>query len=475
MSHSNSNDPTPPESSQSSSAGKPNKLAFFFQFGKYRTNVRTEVVAGITTFMTMAYILAVNPGILSNAIFLQQPGDLFGELVIATAISSAVATVVMGLLANYPFALAPGMGLNAFFAFSVVAGLGINWRVALAAVFIEGVVFIALTLSSLRSQIITAIPECIKQATAAGIGLFLAYIALSGDPQAGGAGLIVANPATKTALGNLAQPQTLMAITGILLTSALIARRIKGALLWGILATACLGWILGVSPWPSGIVAWPQWPADLFGQALSGLGELSGVNIWDFLAVCFVFLFVDLFDTVGTLAGVGVQAGYINPQGQLPRAKEALLADAIGTTVGAIFGTSTVTTYIESAAGVSEGGRTGFTSIVVAILFFLSIFLIPLFSAIPAFATAPALIIVGVLMAGNVRNIHWDDPAESIPSFLTILMMPLTFSIAEGLAIGLITYPLIKAFQGKIHETTPAVWLLAGVFVLRFVLMAFPA
>jgi AGZA family xanthine/uracil permease-like MFS transporter len=330
---------------------------------------------------------------------------------------------------------------------------------------------IALTVSNVRTYVVNAIPECLKQATAAGIGLFLAYIALSGDPKTGGAGLIVANPATKTALGDLSQPPTLMAIAGILLTTAFVARRIQGALLWGILATALLGWILGVAPWPKGIIAFPQWPGDLVGQSIIGLGQLAQTNLWDLLAVVFVLAFVDLFDTVGTLSGVGIQGGYIDENGELPRAGKTLIADACGTTIGAVLGTSPVTTYIESAAGVAEGGRTGFTSVIVAALFTLSVFFIPLLAAVPAFATAPALIIVGVLMAGNVRLIRWDDPAESIPSFLIILLMPLTYSIAEGLAIGFITYPLIKAFQGKGHEISLAVWILAGIFVLRFVMM----
>jgi AGZA family xanthine/uracil permease-like MFS transporter len=444
----------------------------YFKFAELGTNLRTEVIAGITTFVTMAYILVVNPNILSNAIFLQQPNDLFGELVIATAISSAIATILMGLLANYPFALAPGMGLNAFFAFSVVIGLGINWRTALAAVLVEGVIFIGLTLSSVRSKIITSIPECLKRATAVGIGLFIAYIGLSGDPATGGAGIIVANDSTKTALGSLAQPQTLMALVGLLITAALIARRIKGALLLGILATAILGWILGIAAPPQGIVALPQLPVDLVGQAFVGFSQLNGNNLANFLAIMFVFLFVDLFDTVGTLTGVGLQAGMINDRGELPKATEAFMADAIGTTAGAILGTSTVTTYIESAAGVSEGGRSGFTAIVAAGLFILSIFFIPLFSAIPGFATAATLVIVGVLMTGNVVGIHWSDPAESIPCFLTILLMPLTYSIAEGLAIGFITYPLIKSFQGKAQEVSLGVWILAAVFVLRFILLA---
>jgi AGZA family xanthine/uracil permease-like MFS transporter len=448
------------------------RIARFFKFEEYRTTMRTEVLAGVTTFMTMAYILVVNPAILSDAIFLQKSGDLFNELAIATAISAAIATLLMGLVSNYPFAMAPGMGLNAFFTFSIVQGLGINWHVALTAVLLEGFLTIALTVSNVRTYVVNAIPECLKQATAAGIGLFLAYIALAGDPKTGGAGLIVANPATKTALGDLSQPQTLMAIAGILITSALVARRIKGALLWGILATALLGWILGTAPWPQGIIAFPQWPGNLLGQSVIGLGRLGQTNLWDLLAVVFVLAFVDLFDTVGTLSGVGIQGGYIDENGELPRAGKTLIADACGTTIGAVLGTSPVTTYVESAAGVAEGGRTGFTSAIVAALFTLSVFFIPLLAAVPAFATAPALIVVGVLMAGNVRLLRWDDPAESIPAFLTILMMPLTYSIAEGLAIGFITYPIVKAFQGKAREISLAVWVLAGIFVLRFVMMA---
>lgn len=446
-------------------------IARFFKFEENQTNFRQEVLAGVTTFMAMAYILAVNPSILSNAIFLQQPSDLFGELAIATALSSAIATLIMGLVSNYPFALAPAMGLNAYFAFSVVKGLGVDWRVALSAVFIEGLIILGLTVTNVRSAIITAIPECLKRATAVGIGLFIAYIGLSGDPKFGGAGIIVANETTKTALGSFNQPPTLMACAGILITAALLARRIKGALLLGVLATALLGWILGIAPWPKGIVALPPWPGHLLGQAVFGLGQIFQTNIWNFLAILLVFLFVDVFDTIGTLMGVGLQAGYINEKGELPRAGRAMMADSIGIPVGAVLGTSTVSTYIESAAGVSEGGRTGLTAVVVAALFAVSVFFIPVISAIPSFATAPVLVIVGVLMAENIEGIHWNDPAESIPSFLTILLMPLTYSIAEGLAIGFITYPLLKAFQGKAHELTLGMWILAGVFALRFVQM----
>ncbi|NJO39512.1 MAG: NCS2 family permease [Cyanobacteria bacterium RU_5_0] len=473
MSRSTELDPNPTPDNPTPNRPSPEEgaIARFFKFAELRTNLRTEIIAGITTFVTMAYILVVNPSILSNAIFLQQPGDLFGELVIATAVSSAIATLILGLMSNYPFAMAPGMGLNAFFAFTVVLTLGIDWRLALSAVLVEGLLLIALTASSVRSLMITTIPECLKRATAVGIGLFIAYIGLSGDPATGGAGIIVANEATKTALGDLGAPQTLMAIAGLLITSALVARRLKGALLLGILATAILGWILQISPPPQGIVAVPQMPVDLIGQAFVGFSQLNSTNLTNFIAVVFVLMFVDLFDTVGTLAGVGLQAGMVDEKGELPRSGRAFVGDSIGTTVGAIMGTSTVTTYVESASGVAEGGRSGFTAVVVAAFFLLSVLFIPLFAAIPGFATAATLVIVGVLMASNVVGINWFDPAESIPSFLTILLMPLTFSIAEGLAAGFITYPLIKAFQGKAHEINIAVWILAAVFVSRFVLL----
>ena len=439
-------------------------IAQFFGFRELQTTMRTEILAGITTFVTMAYILAVNPGILSDAVFLQEPGDLFGELVMATALSAALATLVMGLYAKLPFALAPGMGINAYFAFAVVLGLGIDWRVALTAVFIEGIIFILLTISNLRSKIVTAIPECIKHATSAGIGLFIAYIALKN------AGIIIASEATFTTLGDLKNPAVLVAVIGILVTAAFVARRITGALLWGMLATALLGWIIGAAPWPSGFIGVPPLPTDLFGQAFVGFGTVLSTNAWQLFGIVFVLLFVDLFDTIGTLAGLGTKAGYINEKGQFPGAEKAFMADAVGTTAGAVLGTSTVTTYIESASGISEGGRSGFTAVVTAILFAVAILFIPLLSGIPAFATAPALVIVGVLMMTGVRHVRWDDPAESIPSFLTILIMPLSFSIAEGLAMGLITFPLIKAFQGKSQETTVGMWILAVIFILRFAL-----
>lgn len=446
-------------------------IAHYFEFDFYKTNFKTEILAGITTFMTMGYIVVVNPIVLSNAIFLQQPGDLFSQLAVATVVASAVGTFCMAIFANYPFGLAPGMGTNAFFAFSVVLGLKIDWRLALSCVFVQGLIFIALTFTDVRRLLITAIPLTLKHATAGGIGLFIAYIGLSGDVQKGGAGLIVANEVTKTAFGSLSQPNTLVAVVGILITSAFVVRRVKGALLWGIFATALLSWILGVAPWPKGIFAVPQVPTDLFGQAITGLVHLNASNFIDWVAVLFVFLFVDIFDTIGTLTGVGMRAGYIGPDGELPRANKALMADAVATTVGPLFGTSSVTAYVESVAGVSEGGRTGFTALTVAVLFVLALFFIPVFQAIPAFATTPTLMIVGVMMLAEVIEIRWDDLAEAIPAFLTIFMIPLTYSIAEGLSIGFISYPLIKAFQGKAHEVSKATWIIAGIFVARFIFM----
>lgn len=440
------------------------KISNFFKFTQNKTNFYTEIIAGFTTFLTMAYILIVNPAILSEAIYLQQPEDLFAELVIATALSAAFATLIMGLLANYPLALAPGMGLNAFFTFSVVQGLGISWQVALTAIFFEGIIFILLTLTNIRRYLVKVIPLCLKQATAAGIGLFIAYIALTNS------NIIISSETTTTTLSLLNQPNTIIAILGTLITGGLVSRRVKGALLWGIIGTALLAWLLGISAKPTGILGIPQFPQDLFGQAIIGITQIDVNQIWELITIIFVFFFVDLFDTLGTLTGVGTQAGYIDEKGEFPRINQALMADALGTTFGAILGTSTVTTYIESAAGVSEGGKTGFTAIIVAILFILSIFFIPLISAIPTIATVPALLMVGVLMMSNVKEIHWHDPAEAIPSFLTILVMPLSYSIAEGLAVGLITYPLMKICQGKARETSLLLWILAAIFLLRFIL-----
>lgn len=442
-----------------------NKIARYFDFSRLRTNWRTEVIAGFTTFITMAYILVVNPAILSNAIFLNESGDLFGELAIATALSASLATAIMGFYAKLPFGLAPGMGINAYFTFAVVLGLGVDWRAALGAVFIEGLIFIALTVGKVRSQIIATIPDCLKNATTAGIGLFIAYIALQGS------GLIVTNEATLTGLGDLRSGQSAVVLLGLIVTIALVARRVAGSLLWGILATAIFAWGFGLAPLPEGIASIPSFPSNLFGQAFAGLGQLASIGFFEAASIVFVLLFVDLFDTVGTLAGLGAKSGYINDEGRFPGVEKAMMADAVGTTAGAVMGTSTVTTYIESAAGISEGGRSGFTAVVVALLFFISILFTPLLAGIPGFASAPALIIVGSLMMSGVRRINWDDPAEAIASFLTILIMPLSFSIAEGIAMGLIAYPLIRLFQGRANEVSIGLWVLAVIFIARYALM----
>lgn len=446
-------------------------IARYFKFEQYGANFRTEMLAGLTTFMTMGYILVVNPLILSDAIFLQQPKDLFSELIFNTAVASAVGTLAMALLARYPFALAPGMGINAFFAYSVVIGLGFSWQTALACVLVEGIIFILLTITDIRRHLITAVPEGIKLATTVGIGLFLAYIGLGGATETGGAGLVVANEVTKTGFGSFREPATLMATIGIFLTAFLMLRRVKGALLWGIIGTALLGWVFGIATPPAGIVAIPNLPSHLFGQAIIGLSGVNAGNFWDFLAAMLVFLFVDMFDTIGTLAGVGKQAGYIDENGELPRANNALLADAIGTTAGAVLGMSTVTTFVESAAGIAEGGRTGFTALVVAVLFIISLLFGPIFEAIPAFATAPALLIVGVLMTMSVVYIKWDDLSEAIPAFLTIFFIPFGFSIAAGLSAGLVAYPILKAFHGKQSEVPLVTWILAAIFVARYAFM----
>lgn len=466
LQESNSPQPSPPPYT-----GWQAKVARYFKFDFYRTNFRTEILAGLTTFMTMAYILVVNPLILSDAIFLSQPKDLFAEQVFATAISAAIATFAMALIARYPFALAPGMGLNAFFAYSVVLTLGIDWRLALSAVLVEGLIFIALTLTRVRSQIFDAVPTTLKTATSVGIGLFIAYIGLAGKPEAGGAGLIVASKVTMTTLGSLRQPNALLAIAGIIITTAFLVRRVKGALLWGVLTTAVLGWVLRVTPAPQGFIQLPTLPTHLFGQAFLGLSGLNGSNFIDFVAVLLVFLFVDIFDTVGTLSGVGTKAGYIREDGKLPRVNQSLFADAVGTTVGAVIGTSAVTTYAESAAGVAEGGRTGFASIITGSLFVLAILFVPVFQAIPAYATTPALVITGVLMTAGALDIRWGDFAEAIPAFLTIFFIPFSFSIATGLSVGFITYPIAKTLQGKAHEVSLATWILAAVFIARFVFM----
>jgi AGZA family xanthine/uracil permease-like MFS transporter len=430
-------------------------LEKFFRLKENGTSVRTELLAGMTTFMTMAYILAVNPDILSAA------GMDKGAVFSATVLASVVATLVMAFLAKLPFALAPGMGLNAFFAFTVVLGMGHSWQFALTAVFIEGLIFILLTVGNVREMIVNSIPMNLKHAISVGIGLFIAFLGLKG------AGIIVSNPATYLALGDIVHvsdnPGPLLALVTLLITGVLLALKVKGALLIGILAGTILGFPLGVTKLPAHFDLTPPSLGPGFLQF-----EWKEVFTIDMLLVVFTFLFVDIFDTVGTLVGVSSKANMLDEQGRIPRVKQAFFADAIGTTVGAMLGTSTVTTYVESAAGVNEGGRTGLTSLTVAILFFLALFLSPLFLMIPGVATAPALIIVGAMMLTPVKNIELDDFTESIPAFLTMIMMPLSHSISEGILFGVLSYVLLKIFTGRYRELSITTILLAVLFLLKF-------
>ncbi|MFN0085660.1 MAG: NCS2 family permease [Blastocatellia bacterium] len=421
-----------------------------FKLSENGTTIRTEVAAGATTFLTMAYIIFVNPTILNEA------GVPFSGALFATCVSAAVGSILMGLLANYPFALAPGMGLNAYFTYSVVLGLGYDWRVAMGAVFISGIAFLILTLARIRAMIVDAIPMTMKTAVAAGIGLFIAFIGLKN------AGVIAASPATFVTLGAVISKPVLLALGGLLITAALMARGFKSAIIIGILAVTTGAIALRLSGLPDGLVRMPDVRSTFMQLDVAGALRLG---VFD---VIFVFLFVDLFDTIGSLMGLGRQAGYLTPEGKMPRASLALLADAIATIVGAVFGTSTVVTYIESATGVSEGGRTGLTSVVVGGLFLLAAFFSPLAGAIPPIATAPALIIVGSLMISAVKSVPWDDLTESIPAFITMLAMPLTFSIANGLALGFILYPLLKLLTGRWREASPLAYLLAVLFIFRY-------
>jgi AGZA family xanthine/uracil permease-like MFS transporter len=363
----------------------------------------------------------------------------------------------MGLLANYPFALAPGMGLNAYFAYTVVKTMGYDWRVALGAVFISGVAFLILTLARIRAMIVDAIPMTMKTSVAAGIGLFIAFIGLKN------AGVIAASPATFVTLGHVTSKPTLLALGGLIVTAALMARGYRAAIIIGVFLVTAAAILLNLSKSPTSALQTPDVSSTFMKLDLGGALRLGAFD------VIFIFLFVDLFDTIGSLMGLGRQAGYLTPDGKMPRVNRALFADAIATIVGSIFGTSTVVTYIESATGVSEGGRTGLTAVTVAALFVLAMFFAPVAGAIPPIATAPALIIVGSLMIGAVTSIKWEDMTEAIPAFLTMLAMPLTFSIANGLALGFIFYPLLKVLTGRWREASPLVYVLAGLFVLRYV------
>ncbi|MFW5796822.1 MAG: NCS2 family permease [Alkalispirochaeta sp.] len=426
----------------------------YFQLKEHNTTVRVEVIAGITTFLTMAYILAVNPSILSAT---GMPAD---SLFTATALASLVGTLFMALVAKLPFALAPGMGLNAFFAFAVVQGMGYSWQFALTAVFLEGIIFLVLSFFNIREAIIDLIPANIKRAISVGIGLFIAFIGMQN------AGIIVNSDATLVGLGSLGDPVALLAVVGLVLTVVMLAFKVTGALLWGILITTVIGIPIGVTNIEGfRLVSAPPSLAPIFFQF-----DFSQVFTLDMAIVLFTFLFVDIFDTVGTLVGVSTKAGMMTADGKIPRAKQALLADAVGTTVGAILGTSTVTTYVESAAGVEEGGRTGLTSLVTSGLFLLALFLSPLFLIVPGAATAPALILVGVFMLSPVREIDFTDITEAVPAFLTMVMMPFAYSIAEGIVWGLVSYAIVKTLSGKAKDVSIATYVLAAILILTFII-----
>lgn len=450
----------------------------FFKLKERGTNVKTEVIAGITTFMTMAYILAVNPSMLSAA------GIDATAALIATCLASFVGTLCMALLANYPFALAPGMGLNAYFAFTVCGAMGYDWRVALAAVAVEGIIFIILSLTNVREAIFNAIPSTLKKGVSAGIGLFIAFIGLQG------AHLVVNNDSTLVSYVNFTGNfhtegiAAILALIGLFITAILYIKNVKGSILIGILAT----WILGMICQATGLyvvtpdagfyslypsIAFTDFSSygSLFGQVFVGFKGISSAGIVNFIVVLFAFLFVDMFDTIGTLVGVATKANMLDENEKLPKIKQALLADAIATTTGAVFGTSTTTTYVESSAGVGEGARTGLASIVTSLLFLLAIPFAPIFTAIPGFATAPALIFVGFLMVMAITDIKFDDLTESIPAYLCLIAMPLMYSISEGIAIGVISYVILNACTGKVKKITPLMWVLAVLFVCKYIFL----
>lgn len=429
----------------------------FFKIKENGSTFKTEIIAGITTFMTMAYILAVNPDILSAA------GMDKGAVFIATCISAVIGTLVMALVAKLPFALAPGMGLNAFFAFSVVLGMGYSWEFALTAVLLEGLIFIVLTAFNIREMIVNAIPKNLKFAISAGIGLFIAFIGLKG------AGVIVNNDATLVSLApDLSHSSVSIALIGIVVTGVLLALKVKGALLIGIFVSTVVGIPMGVTKLPDHLLELPTWSKM---EPIFFKFDFSNVFSKDMLIVLFTFLFVDMFDTVGTLVGVTSKAGMLTKDGKVPRVKSALFADAIGTTFGAVLGTSTVTTYVESASGVAEGGRTGMTALSTAAMFFLALFLSPLFLMIPAAATAPALFLVGLFMLSPVKNIDLDDITEALPAFFTIIMMPLTYSIADGIIFGMLAYVVLKLLTWRLKDVSLMMYALAFLFLIKFLPM----
>lgn len=427
-----------------------------FGFDPAQHKVRTEILAGVTTFLTMAYILAVNPGIFSALEPLGMPTD---AVYTATVLASVVGSLVMALYARKPFALAPGMGINAFFVFSVCLGMGRTWQFALTAVFIEGIIFILLSFFKIRELIANAIPACLKSAIGGGIGLFIAYIGLQN------CGIIIADESTQVALANFDKPSILLALIGLVICGLMVVRNVRGGLLWGILLTSLIGIPMGVTHLDT-IFSMPPSLSPVFLQF-----EWDHVLSWDMLVVVITFLFVDLFDTIGTVIAVSLKTGMVDKDGKIEGVGRMLMADAVATAAGACLGASTTTTYVESVAGVAVGGRTGLTPFVVAVCFALSLFFGPLFLAIPAAATGPALVIVGVMMCANVVAVNWADYSEAIPAFVTMLMMPLSYSISDGIMLGVIMFVLMKAGTGKkgLRQISPTVWVLFGLFVLRYV------
>ena len=436
-----------------------NFLTNVFGFNPEKHNFRTEIVAGITTFLTMAYILAVNPGI-----FGALEGMPKGAVFTATALAALIGTLVMALYAKKPFALAPGMGLNAFFVFTVCLTMGHSWQFALTAVFLEGILFIILTLTKVRSWILNAIPLTLKHAIGAGIGLFIAFIGLQN------AGIIANSDATLVVLGDICHGTALLAVIGLVITAALVILKVKGGILLGILATTVIGLFIkdpstgeAITKF-SGLVSTPDSVSPIFCKF-----EWGQILSWDMLAVVFTFLFIDMFDTMGTVIGVSQKAGMVDEKGNVEDIDKMFMADSIATVAGACLGTSTTTTYVESASGVGAGGRTGLTAFTVAVCFALALFFSPLFLSIPGAATAPALVIVGVMMMTPIVKIDWEDYSESIPAFITVLLMPVAYSISDGILLGVIAYVLMNACAGKFKKISPTMWVLAVLFILRYI------
>jgi len=435
-------------------------LQRLFDLRGHNTTVRTEVIAGLTTFLTMAYIVVVNPLILGAA------GLPIAGVAVATCVSSGFASILMGLLSNYPLALAPGMGLNAYFTYTVVKGMGLPWQTALGCVFISGVAFLLLTLAGVRRLIIRALPRSLFAAVGGGIGIFIAFIGLRD------AGIIVPDQGTVVGLGKLTAPTTALSVLGLLLIAALQARAVKGAMLIGILVTAALAWVLGLSHFAPAAYSFGDLGSTAFKLDISAALNLRGGVGLSLVEIVFVFLFVDMFDNIGTLVAVTKRAGFVGPDGSVPRMNRILLADSISMLFGALAGTSPVTSYIESASGVAVGGRTGLTSVIVGILFLGTLFFAPLVQAIPAMATAPALILVGALMMGALTEVEWANPSEAIPAFLTVIVIPLSYSIANGLAFGITSYAVLKLVRGEGRPGDWLVYLLAALCVARFIYLA---